>query len=716
MNYYLKYLRYIQKKPMLLLAFTLLVLLFGKPVFDIKVNNVMEDWFPENSSKLVDKKEFIEYFGNDELIYLMLSFPDTASQNFKRLTLKNLSDSINTIVGIEQIFMRNHLRSARTILGPGIKSYLKKLETNFFSANEPNIEMIYLKPKLLENFDTYRPLLLDSLYKVCNSLPSNIRKDISGSGVIFNEIIRLSNQESALLLAICFFVIFLVLAWRLKSIKRLGLALGLFLLLFWPSYSLFGWFDLPINVITMVVPILLMINFFAYILHLMNKTFPKQEEYIKTKLPPIIFSALTTVIGFGSLMLSDIRIIKHFGLLTSTGILLGMLVLLLVGVPITLKALERSKPEGFKNKTLIKSSLLQFYKQMTTSKSRWITLLTLCIMASGFFFFNNIKVDTNSLHYLPEDNNIRQSVKYIEKQFGSFSTVDFLVSKKENKPLDRKDFQLIKKISDSILELPFVSGVVSYVDWRPVLGRISAFDTLTYKTIASNYITKDKSNTRISMRIPMGSVNSMKKHLSAISAKINDLKEGADLEIKAVGYLPVYIEQTDLIVFGMLKSLALAVIFITISMILMVGSIKLGLLAIIPNTFPLAGICLFMLGFGIPFDLATSVIACVVVGLVVDDTLHIIWAYKNNLTKLDNQSINLSSAISNLIGPSTTTSIIFTLGFSVLIVSNLQSLHNFGLLTALAITLGWVGDFILFPAILQSLTKKKSMSLINRAA
>jgi len=214
----------------------------------------------------------------------------------------------------------------------------------------------------------------------------------------------------------------------------------------------------------------------------------------------------------------------------------------------------------------------------------------------------------------------------------------------------------------------------------------------------------------------MGSVNSMKNYLYAITAKIDELNERSDLEIKAVGYLPVYIEQTDLIVFGMLKSLALAVIFITISMILMVGSIKLGLLAIIPNTFPLAGICLFMLGFGIPFDLATSVIACVVVGLVVDDTLHIIWAYKNNLTKLDNQSINLSSAISNLIGPSTTTSIIFTLGFSVLIVSNLQSLHNFGLLTALAITLGWVGDFILFPAILQSLTKKKSMSLINRAA
>jgi len=407
-------------------------------------------------------------------------------------------------------------------------------------------------------------------------------------------------------------------------------------------------------------------------------------------------------------------------LLTSAGLLIGILVLLIVGVPIALKALERSKPEDFKNKTWIKSNLLQFYKQLTFSKSRSITLLTLFIMATGFIFFNKIKVDTNGLHYLPEENKIRQSAKNIETQFGSFSTVDFLVSKKENKPLDRKDFQLIKTISDSVLELSFVSGVVSYVDWRPVLGRLSAFDTVAYNAISSNYITKDKSNTRISMRIPMGSVNSMKNYLYAITAKIDELNERSDLEIKAVGYLPVYIEQTNMIVNGMLKSLVLAIILITLCMILMVGSLKLGLLALIPNTFPLAGICLFMVGFDIPFDLATSVIACVVVGLVVDDTLHIIWAYKNNLTKFENGSMNLSKAISHLISPSTTTSIIFTLGFGVLIISDLQSIHHFGLLSALAITLGWVGDFILFPAILQSLamkkSKKKSMILINRIA
>ncbi len=710
MNLYLKYIHYIQKEPWLLVVGSILVLLAGLPALHIQVNNNLEDWLPESSQLLIDKKQFIKDFGNDEMMFLLLTFPDSSSELFRKNTLSELTGNLSKIYGLEQVFMRYQLRTDKPAFGMGIKPRLKKLEALFFPILDPNCEMVYMKTRLVENFDVYRPALIDSVNTMIAQLPSSLQTDLTGSGVIFNEIDRLSNEETAVLFVICFVVILIILAWRLKNIRRLGIALLLFLLLFWPAWSMFGWLGVSVNMISMIVPILLVINFFAYILHLLNKNISGQGEYIRAKLPPIVFSGITTMIGFGSLWLSDMKVIYEFGLLTFSGVLVGLIVLIFVGIPLVFKlnvADATESPKQSSKDKLWKVNILRWLDIITPKSAAFISLSAIAILMGGILIFKQIKIDTNTLHFLPTGNSVRNASNYIETHFGAFNTVDFIISKKQKEILNNDDLKIIKAVSDSLKQLNFVSGAVTYGDWKPLLHWIASEDKTIAKKIASSYITDDKTTIRMTLRIPMGSANAMKGYLDKIHEIADNLLKNSSLEIRAVGYLPIYLEQIDLVVSGMLKSLAIALFFITLCMVFMVRNLKLGLLALIPNTFPLGGVALFMAWCDMPLDIATSVIASVIIGLVVDDTLHIIWAYKNEIKKGGDGPLLFSKMLQPILRPSTTTSLIFAFGFIVLALSEMRTVHDFGVLVSLAIVLGWIGDFIVFPAVLKVVSPKE---------
>lgn len=695
---YLKYLHFSIHRPWFMALIGGLILALSFPVLTTKVNNNMEEWFPANSPQLVAKRQFIQDFGNDELIFVLLTFPEHSSERERIHALDTLSHEFDKIGGIDQVLNRNQL----SISGiPGISGQLKRLERLFFDTENPNVEMIYIRPRMLENFDLYRPKLLDSVNNSLPVLDSNIRVDITGSGVVFSRIEELTNRDSGLLFSLCFLLIFGMLAIRLRNWRKMGISVGLFLLLFVPAFSLFSWLGISVSLITMVVPLLLIINFFAYILHLHNRPSADLAIFIQKKLSPIVYSAITTMIGFGSLMLSHIQVIFHFGLLTLGGVCIGLVVLLLVGIPILLASTKADLQRMAETNWLD-----SFLNGLNTRKSMIFVSATLLFMAIGGWTSQFIEVDTNSINFLPPSDSIRKSTDYIQQQFGSFNTIDFLIYKNDSSRLENEDFRQLRQVEKRVGELDFVNGVVSFNQWRSILRMANMADTNLSSSIQETYLTEDEKHSRLSLRIPLGSVQSMKADLRLIEAEISEVLKDSQLSMKAVGYLPIYIEHIDLIVSGMVQSLGLAIFFIGLAMIVMVGDIRLGLIALIPNTFPIFGVAVFMNMTGTPLDIATSIIGSVVIGLVVDDTLHIIWNFKREQAK--GQNMDLKKVFEDILHPSTTTSLMFATGFMVLLASGIGSLNVFGKLVSAAILLGWIGDFIIFPAFLSLMKRKDS--------
>lgn len=389
MNFYTKYVKYASQKPWLLVALIAITILAGLPALDIEVANHPEDWYPRSSHQLEDKKEFARCFGNDEPMILFLTFPDTCTDDYRLDQIYNINQNLKSVYGIENSFSRLNLESARGVVND---KYLEKINSAYFEATNPNGDILFLKVRKHRHPDVNRPFLLDTLEKkVFAKIPSTIRTDLTGPGVVFTEINEMSTRDTKWLFIACYGLIFLLLWWRLRKVKYLWISSLLVILAIWPSLALFGYLNIPINLVTLIVPLLFVINYFSFSVHLVAKHTTELSPYLRKKIPPITTSALTNIIGFGSLMISDIHVVFQFGLLTSLGILVGLAVLFLIGTPLVVRWIETNK--NLEKIDWMNRLLDGYYKRLSKPWAIALTVLLVIWMAAGIFvvpIFNSL--------------------------------------------------------------------------------------------------------------------------------------------------------------------------------------------------------------------------------------------------------------------------------------------------------------------------------------
>ncbi len=707
MKFYARYVKYASERPWLLILLILITALVGIPIKDLKVANHPEDWYPENSYQLPDKKEFLKSFGNDEPMILFLTFPDTASEDTRQTQIQNIRNNLRSVYGIEDNFSRLNLLSAQSFID---EKYINRINDSYFKASNPNGEIIFMKVRKHPEPDQNRPFLLDTLNtNVLAKIPTNIRADITGPGVIFTEINEMSTRDSWWLFLICYILIFVLLWWRLRKASYLILCSVLVVLALWPSMALFGYLNVPINLVTLIAPLLFVINYFSFSVHLVAKHTSDITPYLRKKIPPITTSALTNIIGFGSLMISDIHVVFQFGLLTSLGIIIGLLVLFLIGTPLVVRYVDVNK--NLEKVDWMNKLLDGFYFRLSKGLSVVLTVVLLGWMFMGIYVFpsdlfshnGKISVDTDSIGFMKEDNKVRQSKEYIEKNYGSVNIVEFIIKKSDGAALSPENMTLISDIRKDLKKVPIVTSIVTYDVWKPIINELKIISPKEANRLAAAYLTADKKVSRLTVRIPSGTVKQMEKHLNAVQKVIDQKIKGYGITVRPMGYIPAYIEQTNIVVDEMLESLLVAVLLILLVMSVFVRNFKIGLIATLVSVFPLCAVALLMKWLNIPFDVATSVIFSVVVGMVADDALHIIWAFKSNLHLRNNYTTNIlfADSVRNIVHPCTATSIMFAIGFAVLMGSEILLIVDLGILSASAIIFSWFSHFFFFPAVLR---------------
>jgi predicted RND superfamily exporter protein len=351
---------------------------------------------------------------------------------------------------------------------------------------------------------------------------------------------------------------------------------------------------------------------------------------------------------------------------------------------------------------------------LTMTVSFALLLFVVIVMSTGIWIFPKIKADTNAITLMKPDNEVRRSIEYIEKHFGAGNVIDFLVTKKDNQPINTNDIKILAETDKQIATLPFIKSVGGYEVWRPFFDRLSATDSLLAKHLRRNFLTENRLDSRITISIPTGSVKEMDAMLHSIQVKVDKVlvNSNGKIEITAVGFLPTYVEQMNTIVDGMLYGLVIAIILILVVMVLLVRDIKLGLITISVTLFPLCGIAILMKLMNIPLDVGTSIISSVAIGMIADDALHIIWNFKKCLhaKEFKGQEVNtlFADSVRMIIFPCTATSVMFSMGFIVLMFSNMITIVEFGLLSTATIILAWISDFFLFPALLKAFYHSRS--------
>ncbi|MBW2328931.1 MAG: MMPL family transporter [Deltaproteobacteria bacterium] len=189
-------------------------------------------------------------------------------------------------------------------------------------------------------------------------------------------------------------------------------------------------------------------------------------------------------------------------------------------------------------------------------------------------------------------------------------------------------------------------------------------------------------------------------------------KAGKPVQVTTTGIMALFARILHATMYSAVQSYGIALVVISIMMILLIGNIRLGLVAMIPNLGPILIVMGIMGWFAIPLDMFTMMVASIAIGLAVDDTVHFIYNFKRYYTKSGDVRDAVGHTLHTAGRAMLTTSIVLSIGFFIFMFASMNNVFNFGMLVGIAIILALLGDFFLAPA-LMALSADKMLKKVN---
>ncbi len=583
----------------------------------------------------------------------------------------------------------------------------------------------------------------------------------TGMSHIRVQAISLMRQDLAFFLPLSLALMTVVLWICFRSLR--ATLLPLFTLTFGVACLLgvMGWLGEPITLTTLVLPSLLLVIGGSYSVHVVatylldeetraaeageDSVEVSSEERLASVLGsvglPVLVSALTTAVGFGSLAIHPIPAIAGLGKYAVLGIAM-VAVGSLLGVPLTFLSvggLRRSVrgATGAEQKGLLPAldGLIMAAGTMAIDHRRTVILAAATVVAVSTLGALEIKSDTDFLRAFRKSSEVRQTYDTVTERLVGPSPVSVIVTAPEAgyfkavAPLRRiRDLQNFMESIDGVhtsislvdyfdeldLGLQAAPGGIdvdadgNLVDLPPPpsfwddpeeqLPQILHLVSASPRTF-SGLVDKEFRRLNITLRTSLtGSRETaeLRRQVKAYGAVIFPL--GVSVEL--TGSLVIMSEASDRIISGQIESVGLAFSVILAALALMFLSLRVGLAAMIPNVLPIVVFFGVMGWLGIELNLATSVIGAVALGISVDDTIHYM-ARLNRMVKVSpTQRDALLRTLAAVGRPVVATSITLTAGFLVMGLSGFAIITAFGLLAALTMMTALVTNIMLLPAIL----------------
>jgi hypothetical protein len=514
-----------------------------------------------------------------------------------------------------------------------------------------------------------------------------------------------------------------------------------------------GLFDWDVTVISSNFVSLQLIITLAIVVHLvvryreLQQTLARADhrtlikETVRTKFVPCMYAALTTIAGFGSLLLCDIKPVIHFGWMMSIGILVSLsltFILFPAGVMLLKQPGPPTPPKWFR------FSLTASLARFTQSHGKAILIVTGIGSVFAVMGIYRLQVENSFIDYFKKSTEIYQGMAAIDQQLGGTTPLDVIV---KFEPIDleaefaREDEAFSDPFDDPGQEeddnkywfidhrMETVEKVHDYLDALPETGKVLSLGTLLkigrrlndgqsldsielavlYTKVPDEYkglvlfpfVSFENNEARFAIRI-IDSMESLKR--DALLKKIDhDLVHQLNLEkdrVRLSGTMVLYNNMLQSLFASQIKTLGFVALALLVMFLLLFRSIKLAVIALFPNLFS-AGAVLGVMGWmNIPLDMMTITIAAISIGIAVDDTIHYIYRFRKEILT-DGDYYKTLHRCHNTIGHAMYyTSVTIIIGFSILVFSNFWPTIYFGLFTSLAMLIALIASLTLLPQLL----------------
>ncbi len=458
-------------------------------------------------------------------------------------------------------------------------------------------------------------------------------------------------------------------------------------------------------------------------------------EALKKTSPPICITALTTVLGFLSLGVNPLSSIRVMGIFSSVGILIAFLLSILL-VPAVLMQLRLPANPAAAFAPGVTAGLRRIGRFAIQNR---LSVIGASLLCAGVAIWNlsSIQVDSNFQSFFRPNDPVRQATDAINTHLVGSMAFYVVVDGEEKDVMKQWDtLRRIKDLQSYIDGLPGVDKTVSFVDYCELLDRgaqsgggeimVGPGGELITAPPPDKPTTfwQEPSQLRAVMQLVAGSPTSFRsvaspdfarsnilvrttlsgsQEISALAERISTYAQEhfpPDLKVRPTGNLILLTKTTGDIITGQIRSLSLAASVIFVIMSAMFLSARIGLIAMIPNIFPII-IFFGLMGLsGAVLNLGTSIIAAIALGIAVDNTVHLMTRLSAEVHAAPDQETALLHTLGTVGKPSLYASVILLLGFLVLYFSTFVPIQEFGILSAATIIVAFGADVILLPALL----------------
>ncbi len=462
------------------------------------------------------------------------------------------------------------------------------------------------------------------------------------------------------------------------------------------------------------------------------------EQALATTGVPLVFTSLTTAMGLLSFNFAAVDALAQMGTAAAFGVgaaLLHSTVFLPIVLSFNHKSLlgGRDVAGGDRlDRALWRITGLRTARlgQLTPARNRRVLGLAVAIALLSAWGISMIGVSHNPLKWLPSDLPIRAAFDTVDREVGGTTTAQLLITAKSARGIkDLAFLRGLEKLEQHILRFEdpdsgkIVGAAISVLDAvRETNKALHNADPAWYRLPdtqrgASDLLflfessgpaelrrmaTADLRTTQMTVRIKWLDAHAYLPLAAYIRAGVAEhLGELAD--VRVTGSTFTLTATVAGLIDDTLRSLAAALLVITLFMILLLRDFRLGLVAMVPNLLPIAMILGFMGFMGIPIDMGNLMLASIGIGIAVDDTIHFLHHFRVGRAGGQSTEAAIAGAVQHAGRAMVGTTVVLTLGFAVFLAGSLVHLQRFGGLIAMTAVCALVVDLALTPALLRAL-------------
>ncbi len=451
---------------------------------------------------------------------------------------------------------------------------------------------------------------------------------------------------------------------------------------------------------------------------------------------PILYTVLTTVIAFLSLIFSEIKPIIDFGWMMTFGLITSFIITFTL-LP-TLLNFTSTKNIIIKENE--ESKFTNFLGNLSLNYQIPIFIITVLVVGLSIIGIGKLEVENSFINYFSKKTEIYKGMKLIDEELGGTTPLEVIlkfpkIEKEESNEdddfddWDEKNEEDDEKYWFTKDKIDTIANVHNYLDNLPQVGKVLSFSSIidvatqlnnnkplgtlemgvlytkipeTIKTeIIDPYISIENNEARISLRIIDSQENLRRNDLIN---KINyDIQNELGIEkdsYKLAGVLILFNNLLQSLFKSQILTLGLVMIGIFAMFIILFRNIKLSLIGVVPN-FIAAFFILGIIGMlNIPLDMMTITIAAITIGIAVDNSIHYIYRFKEEFNKLKDYKKTLKVCHSTVGNAILNTSITIVFGFSILVLSKFIPTIYFGVFTGLAMLLAMISVLTLLPSLI----------------